>query len=877
MYAVRMRTLLPLLLLACKDDPAKTTDTDAAAPDLTEVLGEGEVRAGVITDEAALFGGVSAEGQVGDIKLYNSRVQFVIQGDRPSSYYIGYGGGLIDADVVRPAGQPGRDILDEFAVMAGLGRLLVPEQITVVRDGSDGQAAEVLVRGRGGPMTLITGTVENPDLIADLDAELTICYRLAPDSDLLEVTATVLWLDDDTPLQIGCFAMLSDDVSGPYHPGEGLDDGGSSAPPTWLGAVADRDEVALAIFPAETPFAASSLQQLLSSLGPFLAGFGESTIATDGQELVWHGYLGVGASLSELSGAWLATTGASAEDVAGTVTADGVPVAGARVHLLDSSGAPVTLARTDEAGRFSASVPAGTVTSAIATGRGSGQHFDQPAGAPWYSPLAAEVIREESLAALADGALPIPFAEGYGFSAAVPLSAGTDAVLELTPPGWLEVEVTDGLPAVVRVGFAGADPATGADGRLVPGRPDGLAAQAWLRAGRIPLEPGDYRVVLHRGLRDEPVVSEVTITSGETTTLRGAPERAYTPAGVLVIDPHSHAAPSADGGIPMSERLLTHAANGVDVHFGTDHDHVADYRVLLAPLGLEGTLASVVADEFSPVLRGHLNVYPLQAVPEANGGALLWWERQQDTPAWFAELRAWVGGGIIQSNHPLDSGLLAAAGYGLGTGIIGKPDFWSEDFDAMEVINDGSYQEPFLYYLDMVNRGLQPTPVGVSDSHGHRGGVGESVTFLHLGTSDVADYTDAALVTALKAHATVASHGPYIEATVDGTWAPGQTLSGPVSLDVAVYSPSWVPVDTLLLYENGTVIQEIPVTGAAPLRLETTLDLDPEADAAYVLVATSASRMAEVYPGSTSWAMTAAIRVDVGGDGWSAPWPAVSW
>ena len=868
--------LLPPLLLmsACKDAAAPSTgdDTDpGAALDLTAPLGEGEARAGVVTDESALFGGVSAEGQLGDVKIYNSRVRFIVQADRPSSYYIDYGGGVIDADIARPEGEPGRDMLDEFAVMAGLGRLLVPETITVVSDGTDGSPAEVLVRGRGGPMALLTASVENDAIIPDYDVEMTVCYRLAPDSDLLEVETTVRWMDETTSIQLGGLAMLSDDVSAPYHPGAGLEEPDST--PAWLGVIADRGELALAIFPEEQAFTGSALQQLLSSIGPVLSGFDENTLVEDGDVLTWRAYLGVGADLAALSGAWLERTGQTAEALSGQVTADGAPLAGARVHLLDADGAPVTLAQTDAEGRFSATVPAGAVTAAVATGRGQAQHYEQPAIAPWYSPLAASAVRDASLAAAqADALAPLPFAEGYGISAQQPITAGEDVALELTPPGTLTVEVTDGLPAVVQVAFAAAgDPAAGADRRLVPGRPGGYAAQAWLIAGDIPLEPGDYVVTLHRGLRYEPTLTEVTVRSGEAVTVSDAPVLSYAPEGVMVLDPHSHAAPSVDGEIPMSERLLGQAANGIDVHFGTDHDNVADYRVLLEPLGLSGVLTSVVADEFSPVLRGHINVYPLEAIPEANGGALLWWAQRQDTPEWFAALRDEVGDGVLQVNHPMSSGLVDAAQYELGTGVIRRPDFWSSDFDAIEVINDGDYAEPFAFYLDMIGRGLEPTPVGVSDSHGHRG-VGSSVTFMPLG-----EYSDDALVERMRAHATVATTGPYIEATApDGAWAPGRTLSGPTTLSVAVYAPSWVPVDRLLLYRDGEVIEEIPATGEPPLRVEAELALAPEADAAYVLVASGDERMSAVYPGEPSWAMAAAVRIDAEGDGWQPPWPAIS-
>ena len=189
----------------------------------------------------------------------------------------------------------------------------------------------------------------------------------------------------------------------------------------------------------------------------------------------------------------------------------------------------------------------------------------------------------------------------------------------------------------------------------------------------------------------------------------------------------------------------------------------------------------------------------------------------------------------------------------------------------MEVINDGDFSESFPAYLDMTARGLTPTPVGVSDSHGYRGGVGANVTFLNTEGQPV---TDATLIEAMAAQATVISTGPYLEITSDGEWAPGQTYTGSVALEVAVFTTSWVPVDRLVLYIDGERGEEIAVTGDAPERLRTTLTFDPSDDAVLVIVAESDSQSHTVYS-NRSWAMAAAIRVDVDGDGWEPPLPAI--
>ncbi len=849
-----------LLLLACKPDPTPQTQP----VDLVTPLSEGEVRAGVITDEAALFGGIAAEGQVGDIKLYNSRARFIVQGVRPGSYYIDYGGGIIDVDAVRPEGQPGRDVVDELGVMVGLGRLMNATRVAVISDGSDGGPAQVIAEGPGAPMTLLTGSLESEGLVPEVDVWISTCYTLEPDSPLLLMETTLTWRDDDTAIELGDVAILSSDAAIPWGAGEGLEGSGA-----WPAVIGRRGEIAMAIFPEDEPFTSSAAQQLLSSLGPTLAAFQASTTLSQGDTLTWRRTLGVAGSLSELTDAWYARSGVETETLSGTVTDGSEPVAGARVHIIDGDGAPVLLAQTDADGAFSLQAPAGAYT-AIATGRGEGRHLAVAEGAGWYAPYTTEALQAEALQSIAQGAIPIPFADGYGISEAV--GASTHTPRTHNPPGGVTGHSDHARPTTVRLAFANGDGVT-SDSRIAPGRPSGLMAEGWTGTGSLslPLEPGDYTLTAHRGLRFEPYTESFSIASGEAVDITVALEEAYDP-GEPVIDPHSHAAPSGDGEIPMSHRLLTHAANGVDVHFGTDHDHIADYRPLLSALGIESWLTSIVADEVSPVLRGHVNIYPLSAViGEPNNGALAWWKEVRQTPELYALLREQLGeDGIIQLNHPFDSGMLAAAGY--ADGVVQDADHWSDDFDAMEVINDNDHDEAFPAYLDMTARGLTPTPVGVSDSHGYRSGVGESVTFLH---TDGAAVTDAVLTEAMGRQATVVSTGPYLEVTADGQWAPGTTLTGEVELEVAVWSASWIPVDRLVVYIDGERVEELPVTGEAPERLRTTLSLAPDEDAVVVLVAESDSRSHTVYD-NQPWAMAAAIRIDVDGDGWQAPLPAIT-
>jgi hypothetical protein len=328
----------------------------------------------------------------------------------------------------------------------------------------------------------------------------------------------------------------------------------------------------------------------------------------------------------------------------------------------------------------------------------------------------------------------------------------------------------------------------------------------------------------------------------------------------------------------MEGRLIVTAAHGVDIHVGTDHDHIADYRVLLEPLGLTDRLMSIVANEVSPSIRGHHNAYPLETVEGAtNGGAFQWWETWKEwctTEGFFDRVRGMQSDGdiIVQANHPTGrAGLFTNAAYDPSDGTVAKDTHWSSDFDAMEVLNDGGYTSVFPYYLDLLNRGLNPTPIGVSDSHDHIEGMGVNRTWMPLSVNNPSEITNDHVRQGILEGGTIASLGPLVVPTVDGEWAAGATLTGPVDLNVEIRAPSWMNVDTVHVYENGTEVATVALeTGSVAVRLE------PAADAVYVITATGTDDMSPVYPGLRPWALVQGIFIDSDGDGWTPPMPSIS-
>lgn len=857
-----------LFLLACHGNPDSGSPDAGVAPDLTVRLTSDEVRAGVVTDPTSLFGGVSSEGRIGDIKIYNDRAQFIIQQVGESNYYVEYGGTLIDADIVRAAGQPGRDLVDELGVMVGLGRLIDPTIVTVDADGADGVAI-VRVEGDTAPMHLLTGSLESDAIIADLDLHVITTYELRPGEGALTVKTTVQNLDsDEAVLQVGDIGMVSFDVGERWASRTGLGDADSS-PVLMSAVIGQHNEVTVGILGDGADLEQGAIGQLLGGIAASIAGFSENLTIPAGGTVSYVRRIGVATDPAGLLGeAWTRGTG-DKQLLSGVVTDTlGNPVPGARMHVLDADGDALSLAFADAQGAWSAVVPAGAV-SLLASGRGPGYVLDLPAGHAQISPY--EIDQATSLATLTTGAEPIPFADGYGYAAGRP-----GAPPALIAPALLDITVDDGHPAVIRVDRLDADVAE--DSRFIPGRPNGAQIHGFVRDGQmlLPVEPGNYHVVVRRGVRDEVWTQDVSLTSGQTLALTATITPAYTLDGIWEGDPHSHAAPSADAGIPMEDRLLVMAANGVDIHFGTDHDHVADYRPLIEPMGLQDVLHSVVADECSPVLRGHFNIWPAQSgLPGPNHGAPLWWFGYEDTAEIFGWMRALaVPGGVVQANHPVGgSGMFSFAEYDPLEGTVGASDKWSSDFDAMELLNSDSHDEYWDYYMDLIRRGKRVVPVGVSDSHTWTSGTpGLNVTFFHAGMS-IGDYSDEGLLAAVGRRATVVSHGPYIDARIGGAWAPGAEV-GPGTLDVSVNAPSWMPVETVTLWQDGDAVQTVACAGVAPTPCRASFDLDPFDDAVYVVSAESVSTaMVEAWPGNLAWAATSGIYVDVQGDGWTAPYP----
>jgi len=496
-------------------------------------------------------------------------------------------------------------------------------------------------------------------------------------------------------------------------------------------------------------------------------------------------------------------------------TAPGVDV------VVSQADKPMTIARADATGAYRAAVPFGVYTlQATSIGRLPG----------------------EQVTATVAGKATVDVPAGVGGSLTIHVRDDTDAAM----PARVLIAPTGGSGD--RIEWVGA---TGDATFAVP--------------------VGTWSVSVSRGLEYEAFVADqVAIADGETATLDATLAHVVDTDGWISLDTHLHSELSTDSTFPVDDRLRAVAGEGVEIPVSTDHDMIVDYAPIIAELGLDGVLGSMIGEESSSVTWGHVNGYPLTKDPARTGGGAVHWNRRTPGEV-FAALRGHDGvDRIVQANHPRhgDSSLFDALELDTKTlevrqdpTVLGLPagtDLSDLSFDAVEVANslaDEDFEEVFADYLGLVAAGHRACAMGSSDSHGANRFAGAARTFVFVGSGNdkPATVDPAAIVAAIKARHVVVGTGAFVTAgIVDGatTSLPGDTVDltgkSSVTLHVRLQAASWQPTGQIRIYQGGVEIKTIALDAGdtAPVRF----------DQDVVLPAPSAS---------TFWI----VRVDMGGRG----------
>ncbi|MHB8877826.1 MAG: CehA/McbA family metallohydrolase, partial [Myxococcaceae bacterium] len=754
------------------------------------------------------------------------------------------------------AGAPGRDQLGKLGLLYAFGRTVQTATVEVLEDGEGGGPAVVAATGTDA----VNDYLNLPNLIGDFLAGV----KLVTDPDQpLPLRITTYFVLSPGEGRVRMLTAFCND--GPenlsFAVGELVDQGGSTDffnpsgctgvmgstgcqidPSPWFGYQGDDVAYAMRSYrfaDPSLPEPASALLNIHGVAGTVAGGEGQQGLLTwvDPRSTQRPGTFGViaggqrnylrdlfvGRDLGEIGSLLVALDDLPHGRLSVTVThPGGAPGAGARVAVISSAtGKQVTLLVADDAGKAKADLPVGGY---------------------------------KLTAALPGCSLP------SATDAQVPSSGTADVSLSLGASRKLTVSVKDPggspLPAKVTVLCPGGPCALpfSSYGRFfdVEQLPQNVAAIALVPPQgslELPLPPGQYQLVVTRGpeysawpdawpLRGEPL--DLSAADAQVTATLA---RVVDTTGWMSADLHVHAANSPDSLISNETRVLTFAAEGVDILCSTDHDFVTDYAPTIAALNAGAFLASMMGEEVTPFDFGHHQAYPVVRQGGVNGGAFDWAGGDGPTlrlPQLYAGLRAANPGVVLQLNHPRGSqGSLTQLEVDTATGashadpstfrMEPSPDatpqdtgLFSLDFDALEIQNGLTAGPAELNdWMTFLSRGRVKTATATSDTHtAFQDTSGYSRTFVNLGVDGPGQLDPAAFAAAMKAHRAVGTNSLFVRLTatrldpanqpVGAAAGVGDTLpvnvagGEKVELRVDVQAPEWLTFDTLEIYTHAT-------------------------------------------------------------------------
>jgi hypothetical protein len=359
--------------------------------------------------------------------------------------------------------------------------------------------------------------------------------------------------------------------------------------------------------------------------------------------------------------------------------------------------------------------------------------------------------------------------------------------------------------------------------------------------GEITVPPGRYELTFSRG----PEWSIAQARTEVTATFRG--DVSVRLAHVLPMtdwtacDLHVHARPSFDSQVSVQDRVASLVAEGIEFATPSEHNIVGNYgpgvahlpaaaTTLSGGVGLLWVPAVEVTTDHARDPIGHFNVYPYLPDPEAQDGAPP--PFMEPPRQIFRAAHANNPDAIVQVNHPRMS---PSIGYFTAVGLDVRRNratsrMYSPEYDAIEIFN-GFYLgalpevEAVLHdWFALLGTGARYTGTASSDSHFiayH--GAGYPRTYVYTPTAGDAPPDAATVIRGLHAGHAFGTSGPmlFLES---GDALPGDTVrttAPEVSFVVRVMAAPWIDVDQVEIYQDGTLVQTLPVPATtAVVRLE---------------------------------------------------------
>jgi hypothetical protein len=841
--------LVAVLILTACDSNSNNNNNDSGDNPPPEPT----AKARQATNADDLLQGPLARSSEGDYVLENDLLRVIIQKPGRNWFGVGtYGGNIIDASAKHADGSFNPDHLEEFVTGVNIENTPNYTEVVIRNDGSDGEPAVICASGPDDLLDFINASSTFRDLGAnvpagtddrDLPVEIETCYSLDPNESWVTIDMTLRNTSAEVlPLYMVEYLNGSGEVEA-FQPNVGFGEPQFTVPCPAESAVACADgecdqcnylaytgkDGAAGVsygFIHEVPGTSS-----LSTDGVNILVLGQSVVGmvlggappnfeipAEG-ELSLRRYFAVGdGNASSIADIRNRIDGIVTGDLSGTVTSAGEPLANAQVAVFQTTNAaaepPILFmashSRTDADGYYQMTLPPGEY-EVQAHAEGYLYASDEPA---------VVVIAEEE-ASEQDFDLPAP---GY-------LQVSVSEVVSDGPDG----------PVPAKVQLVGFDPSpawknnvlgqqTGVFGDDAERLPFGITLVEFIdRNGMseaVPVEPGEYQVVVSRGPRYSAYKRNITIASGETTEVSAEITRVVETPQVIFADLHVHSIDSPDAEVTREERVATYLAEGVDFFTPSDHGMRVDFTDTIIGMDVSDLISTAPSAEITSFDYGHFNSWPVTVDPDRISGGSIDWGREAAPGEDFPEYGSYVLSpaeifagtlddplaNIVQVNH-IDW-YFGSIGLAIDTGLtppqsqvdlsIRRLDpnlgnAFDDGFDALEVwigtdgrngIFDRFLGQNAGDWFNLINQGLVRTAVANSDSHDRR------ITFLATRNLIASAETDPGRLSDIAEDlaATVAegkvagSNGPFISINATATYL-GATRSAGLGLDESLSYP----------------------------------------------------------------------------------------
>jgi hypothetical protein len=375
----------------------------------------------------------------------------------------------------------------------------------------------------------------------------------------------------------------------------------------------------------------------------------------------------------------------------------------------------------------------------------------------------------------------------------------------------------------------------------------------YTRRGTVRLRLPAGRYVAYAGRGFEYSVARVTmnLAPGPSAARRLVIRREVDTAGWAAMDTHVHTGTHArHGDADVVERMLTLAAEGIELPVSTEHNTRVPFEASASDAGVNSYFTPVTGSEVTTPSLGHFNVFPLGDTAAVD----------QRSPGW-AELRESITrvapGAVVVLNHARDvHGGFRPFDRARHIGIAGEDlSGWRLPANGMEVINSGAVMTDALAlprdWMTHLNRGVTLAPIGSSDSHDvSRYIVGQGRTYVRCDDRDPGRLNVSEVIGSIRGGRVTVSYGLLVEVDVHGK-GPGDLLrpAKDLSVRIRVKGPSWTRARRVALYVNGEQVraEEIAAGTGAGLKWEKTWQVPKPAHDVHLVAIASGPGVRSAY------------------------------